>query len=286
MKTLRKAIKPLMALLFVVLLSAPIVGLFVISQYEQRQYQPAAEVVLRDYAYGDICQVTRTDIEQRLVVSGTVVSTDVTFIELNQYERPDKIRFTIEYGQLVNAGDVIGYYNGTPVTATQSGIVKDISVGEDSYIMLQSMDDLALKVPCYDETLLSALSADGLRLTSEEGLEFVVDKIDAAQDSTGAVNAYLTCENASLVYGKEYVDYALKTGRVFPQTLAVDKRCVYSYTGSSKAYVRTVDHDGVFVSEMEVTTGYTDGELICISGVDEGVLCDAGYKLAVEGGEG
>lgn len=286
MKTLRKAIKPLMALLFVVLLSAPIVGLFVISQYEQRQYQPAAEVVLRDYAYGDICQVIRTDIEQRLTVSGTVVSTDVTFIELNQYERPDKIRFTIEYGQLVNAGDVIGYYNGTPVTATQSGIVKDISVGEDSYIMLQSMDDLALKVPCYDETLLSALSADGLRLTSEEGLEFVVDKIDAAQDSTGAVNVYLTCENALLVYGKEYVDYALKTGRVFPQTLAVDERCVYSYAGSSKAYVRTVDHDGVFVSEMEVTTGYTDGELICISGVDEGVLCDAGYKLAVEGGEG
>lgn len=286
MKTLRKAIKPLMALLFVVLLSAPIVGLFVISQYEQRQYQPAAEVVLRDYAYGDICQVIRTDIEQRLTVSGTVVSTDVTFIELNQYERPDKIRFTIEYGQLVNAGDVIGYYNGDPVTATQSGIVKDISVGEDSYIMLQSMDDLALKVPCYDETLLSALSADGLRLTSEEGLEFVVDKIDAAQDSTGAVNVYLTCENALLVYGKEYVDYALKTGRVFPQTLAVDERCVYSYAGSSKAYVRTVDHDGVFVSEMEVTTGYTDGELICISGVDEGVLCDAGYKLAVEGGEG
>lgn len=286
MNYLKKAGKLLLALLFAVLLALPVVGLFVISEYEQLQYQPAGDVELLDYAYGDICQVMRTDIEQRLLVSGTVVSTDVTFIELGQYAHPDKIRFTIEYGQMINVDDVIGYYNGNPVTATQSGIVKSISLGEDSYIMLQSTEKLALKVPCFDETLLSALSADGLRLTSEDGLEFVVSKIDTVQDSAGAVNVYLTCENASLVYGKEYEDYALKNGRVFQQALAVDARCVYSYAGSLKTYVRVVDYDGVFISEVEVTTGYTDGTLICVSGVDEGALCDAGYKQAVEGGEG
>lgn len=48
-------------------------------------------------------------------------------------------------------------------------------------------------------------------------------------------------------------------------------------------FVREVDANGSFLQEREVQLGYTDGRLVCISGIDEGSYFDDGYKAIVEG---
>ena len=62
----------------------------------------------------------------------------------------------------------------------------------------------------------------------------------------------------------------------------MEKSCVYTPTGSDKKYVREVDEFGKYLQEVEVTTGYSNGEYICVSGIEEGAFCDSGYKAVVE----
>lgn len=284
MVALRKLGKVLLALLFILLLLAPVFILYIISSYEQMQYQPAAEVELRDFAYGDICTVVRKDVEEKISVSGRVVSTSIAFIELNEYKDPYSIRFIIEEGQKIDTDEVIGYYKGDPLLSTQAGIVKRIALGSDSYIMLESLEDLALSIECSDEKLVALFTEKELRLSTEDGLEFSVAEIEDVKNENGNTTVLLKCENNTLTYGKHYSNLKLKTGRIFPQTLVVENKCVYTLAGEDKHYIRRVDAYGEFIEEVEVTIGYKDEDFICVNGVPEGTYCDGGYKAVVEGG--
>ena len=44
-----------------------------------------------------------------------------------------------------------------------------------------------------------------------------------------------------------------------------------------------VTADGIFLEEMEVQIGYTNGDVVCISGVEEGSWFDSGYQAIVGG---
>ena len=284
MNILQKFGKIFLALLFLLLLLTPVFVLYMISSHEQMQYQQASDIELKDFAYGDICTVFRKDVEEEISVSGHVISTAMTFVELNQYRDPYSIRFIIESGQKVNAGEIIGYYKGEPVLSDQAGVVKSISLGSDSYVMLESLENLALAIECSDERLLDRFAEGEVQLKSEDGMIFTVAEIDDVKNENGNAVILLSCENRSLTYGKRYSDLRLKTNRVFPQSLVVEKKCVYTLSGDDKHYIRRVDANGEFVEEVEVTLGYTDGDYVCVSGVTEGVYCDGGYKAVVEGG--
>ena len=78
-------------------------------------------------------------------------------------------------------------------------------------------------------------------------------------------------------YGKTISGYKLYTGNIYRDALVVSKECVYK--GEDDAYhVRIVDAEGNFLDERTVEVGYTCEELICVTGVEEGELCDSGYK--------
>lgn len=282
MRILKKIGSVLLVLVFVALFLAPAGIIWRISKAEQQQYLPAADEVLEDLAYGEIRQVMRMDIPETITVSGSVVSTATDFIELDGYWDPFLLRMTVESGQTVCAGDVIGYYNGEPVLADKTGVVKAVNIGEDSYVWLQSLDSLALRLEVSDQTVLTALQQENATLTDSDGTTYHVLEIEPTRTESGNAVVLLSCEGKALVYGQHYSELTLQTGRVFQQALVVEKSCVYTPTGSDKKYVREVDEFGKYLQEVEVTTGYSNGEYICVSGIEEGAFCDSGYKAVVE----
>lgn len=282
MRILKKIASVLLVLVFIALFLAPVGMIWKISEAEQQQYLPAADEVLEDLAYGEIRQVIRTDIPETVTVSGSVVSTATKFIELDGYWDPFLLRMTVESGQTIRDGDIIGYYNGEPVLSDKTGIVKSVNIGTDSYIWLQSLDSLALRIEVNKDAVLAALQQEDITLTDADGATYRVLEIAPAMTEAGNAVVLLSCEGKKLVYGQQHPELTLQTGRIFQQALVVEKSCVYTPTGSDKKYVREVDDSGKFLREVEVTVGYSSEEYICISGIGEGAFCDSGYKAVVE----
>lgn len=286
MRWIRKSIKIGIGLLFTLLFLLPVGALVIISQMEQAQYVTAEDEQLQDMAYGKVCEVLRIDVEEYVEVSGGVISTKVSFMELKQYKEPYNIRFIVNVGDVVGEGDVIGYYQGKEVCSEVTGQIRMIDLGGEPYIMFESFNNLAIEIPCTDEYLLSIFQRSNAELTSRDGVIYRVLKVDDASSVMGATKVWIAPEGGStLIYGAPVEDLRLYTGRVFPQSLMIEKACVYSYPGSEAKYVRTVDRNGVFLSEVEVEVGFENGDYVSVSGVEEGTFCDSGYKAIVESGE-
>lgn len=282
MRVLKKAGSAFLILAFAALFLAPVGILWKISQAEQQQYLPASDVVLEDLAYGEIKQITRMDIPETITVSGNVVSTATEFMELGKIKDTSYLRMVIENGQIVQEGDVIAYNNGEPILADKSGIVKSYQLGADSYVWLQSLADLALRIEVSEDSVLSTLQQEGIALTDADGVVYRVLEIEPTMTQAGNAVVLLRCEGKPLVYGQRYENLTLQTGRVFQQALVVEKDCVYTPAGSDKTYIREVDAYGKYLQEVEVKTGYRNADFICVSGVREGTFCDSGYKAVVE----
>lgn len=279
-KTLAKII---VVLLFVALIVAPIGALYYISVLEQAQYLPQEEqIVLEELAYGSTCQIMRMDMSERITLSGTVVSTKVIYEEL-EMENVSCLRLLISSGQVLQAGDLIGYLDGQEVHATKTGIIRSINRGSDAYIELWSLDDLAIE--CYvDDVQLKILKRGSLDLTDADGNQYTVEHIDEIRVGSDLTRVLLTSETAQLIYGKKMESTSFITGRVYPDCLVVPTNCVYSYNGGQTYYVRLVDKDGVVLGEHEVEVGFSMNGYICITdGAEDGQLCDSGYKAIAEG---
>lgn len=275
--------KCLVTVFLTLLFVSPVVALYTISRLEKAQYAPKEPVTLEELAYGDVCPVTRMDMTQAVTATHVqVVSTAFHFQELGMYDDPYAIRFVVNPGDRVDVGDVLGYYQGAAVLSEKRGILERISLGSDPYLMLRSLDDLALSCQVdgsgYDweqETCTLTLGDDTYHVANAEPIP-------------GGTRLLLKSETAELVYGDSREKCTFFTGQVFPNALVVDARCVYAYPGSDKFYIRLVTERGKFVREIEVVPGYTDGEYRCISAkgeerVNEGMFCDSGYKVVVEG---
>ena len=273
----------IVALLFVALMVAPIGALYYISALEQEQYLPKQEeqIVLEELAYGVPTEILRMDMAERVTLSGTVISTKVIYEEL-ELENISQLRLLISTGQVLQAGDLIGYLDGQEVRATKTGIIRSINRGSDAYIELWSLKDLAIE--CYvDDVQLKVLKRSSLDLTDSNGNQYTVAHIDEIRVGSDLTRVLLTSETAELIYGKKMEATNFNTGRVYPDCLVVEASCVYSYNGQDY-YVRLVDRDGVVLGEVQVELGFSMNGYICITdGAQEGQLCDSGYKAIAEG---
>ena len=278
----RTITKIIVALLFVALMVAPIGALYYISVLEQEQYQPQEQqIVLEELAYGSPSSIMRMDMTERIALSGTVVSTKVIYEEL-EMENISRLRLLISSGQVLQAGDLIGYLDGQEVRATKTGIIRSINRGADAYIELWSLEDLAIE--CYvDDVQLKVLKRGSLKLTDADGNLYTVAHIDEIRVGSDLTRVLLTSETATLIYGKNMGNMSFNTGRVYPDCLVVQANCVYTYNGQDY-YVRLVDRDGVVLGEAQVELGFSMNGYICITeGAQEGQLCDSGYKAIAEG---
>ena len=274
--------KIIVALMLILTAVAPICSLYYISILEQAQYQPQKDaIILEELAYGNIESIIRMDLQGDISISGTVISTKVIYEELD-YENITDIRLLVVSGQVLQAGDLIGYLNGHEVRATKTGVIRSIKLSGDSYIELWSIDDLVIE--CYvNETVLNILNRNNLDLADNKNNKFSVAQIDDIRTGSDLTRVLLTSNSATLIYGQKITDFKLTTGRIYPNCLVVDSSCVYSYNGQTH-FIRSVTAEGVVMEELQVEIGVVMNNFTCIiSGAEEGLLCDSGYKTIAEG---
>ncbi|MEE1304272.1 MAG: hypothetical protein U0K68_03870 [Agathobacter sp.] len=277
---MKKIARLIGAILFLVAMIVPVIALIWISNIEQKDYQITDDLRIGDVAYGEICEVQRLDIEETVELSGDVVSNKVEFIELNKFTDIYKMRMIVSEGDFISKGQLIAYYKGEEIYAEKSGIVKAINMGEDNYIMLESLSDLVIRVDCSDDITFKKLSQKKLKLSDDEGVQYKVIRIDNAVNAENQRYAYVKPDNSeTLTYGDKVDKIKLYTGKTYTDALAINKNCVYS-CNDNKLYVRVISDSGV--EEVEVQVGFYSGDYAVISGVDEGTKCDSGFKSLME----
>lgn len=81
-------------------------------------------------------------------------------------------------------------------------------------------------------------------------------------------------------YGMEVKELKLLTGRSYLQTLILSAKCLYQKEEGPDQpwYARRVTADGYFLEEVEMEVGYSNGAVVCVSGINEGDYFDTGYQ--------
>ena len=280
MYIIKKVATTVFCVFLICLLLAPVGILYFISQNEQAQYQPEPVPVVEELAYGDVLPVVRRDIYETIKINGTVVSASDFFVELKARD-PYDLRFMVSVGDVIHPGDLIAYDGSKKIVSDAYGLISEISLGNDPYLRLCSLEDLALE--CYvNDTQRAILQRSSLELLDEDGTSLTLLDMDEIYTNGNSIRVLLRYDAENLRYGQTFSDLILSTGKVYSQALVVDERCVYRKPNTDSYYLRLVDQDGHFISETQVKVGYSDGTYICVSGIEEGTLCDSGYKTLAE----
>lgn len=280
MHVIKKIVTSIFCIALICLLLTPVGALYFISQNEQAQYQPEPVPVVEELAYGDIVSVVRRDIYETITISGTVVSVSDFFVELKTKD-PYELRFMVSVGDVIHPGDLIAYDGSKEIVSEAYGLIREISLSNDPYLRLCSLDDLALE--CYvNDTQRAILQRSSLELLDEDGTALTLLDMDEICTNGNTTRVLLQYDTENLRYGQTFSELILSTGKVYSQALVVDERCVYKKPNTDGYYLRLVDQDGHFISETEVKVGYSDGTYVSVSGIEEGTLCDSGYKTLAE----
>lgn len=279
MRIVKRIITVLFCIILVAALVAPVGILYYISEEEQAQYQPDFIPTVEEMAYGEIVDIRRRDMSETITLSGTVVSVSEFFVEL-KVKDPYALRFMVSVGDVIHPGDLIAYNGDKEILSEAYGMIREISLGSDSYLRMASLEDLALE--CYvKQSQRKTLLRSSLELRDEDGANLTFLSADEIYSDGNTTRVLLRYDKEDLCYGQTFEDLMLTTGRVYSDALVVEERCVYQKSGSEGYYLRIVDEEGKFISEAEVKLGYSDGTYVCVSGVDEGMLCDSGYRAFV-----
>ena len=266
------------AVLFLLLLSlliAPVGMLYLISKEEQKQYLVKPVPVVEELAYGEIVPVGRMDMNETVTLSGKITGTKEFFMEL-PCKDPYALRFMVEQGDVIHSGDLLAYEGKGEIISTADGLIREICLGTNSYLRLVSLEDLALECEITDKQA-AIFRRNSLSLSDEVGNRLQVLDLSEIYSTNGTLRLLLQYDAESLTYGQPIDNLILYTGKTYTQALVVQKCCIYQKPETGKYYVRLVDENGHFLQEAEVTLGYSNEDYVCISGVEEGVLCDAGY---------
>lgn len=239
-----------------------------------------------DYKLGQILRSVRikTDSGDVVVLSGELVSN--TFEEiLVDCSQPSLIHWCVEIGSEIEEGQVIGTYLGRDIISTSTGILEQINYQsrEDCYMRIQLYSPLVLRCNLSQKQLFALTSAPELTLT-DGNLVSIVNQ-NHRRNSDGTTTVDLSFDMDGFAIGQHLENIKVKTGRGYPQALVVDERCVYQKTvGEDEPwFVRQVSEDGYFIQELEVKVGYAADGLICISGIEEDMFFDTGYKALLTG---
>lgn len=284
MKRMKTPLTAAFWVLIAALMLAPILLILRLSQAEMEQYATPATPLYRETAMGTAVQSYRADVYEYVTVSGVFTSTAYEYMELDQRD-PQLIRWNVDVGDEVHAGDVIGTYNGQPVTASVSGILAGMELtGADPYLRFQAFTPLELECRVDDDTL--AVLRRSEVMTTTEGQTVTMTFASMAKNADGTITIRLAVEGGNYAYGQELGALQILSGRVYRNALVVPAVCVYQKVSGEDApwYVRQVTEAGDLIGEIKVTVAYNDGSVACVSGIEEGDWFDSGYKYVMEGG--
>lgn len=284
MKIVKTVGKCFFWLLMAALLMAPVALIFQLSEAEMAEYKPAPPPVILESAYGDTKVAYRGDIAEYTTVSGTYVCREYGYMELS-YEDPGRIRWEVGTGDLIAEGQVLGSYQGEDVVSEISGRITQMQTyGEEPYIQVQLLSPVELECAVTDP-VLRILERSSAVLTGEDGTAVTVTYKAPVKEPDGTTLVRLRLGDGPGVCGQAVENYPIYTGRVYTETLLLDVDCVYQKEpgDGNPWFARKVSADGIFIQELEVQVGYSDGNVVCVTGVEPGDYFDSGYKYVVGG---
>lgn len=254
---------------------APIIILYKLSGSEKKSYIQDTYYEYKEAAYGEPIRVTRADIEYYVTTDGVISSSEYITIDIKDIER-DNI--------LVQPGDEI--YKDKEITTGQkiikapcNGIVESVDTG--NRIRVLSFDKLQLVTNIPIDKLNYIKESKSLSFNENEKLT-VREISNIAQGNKAKV--VFDIDSKSYMYGEELPDIKIYTDKVYSEVLVVNKNCVYKKGNSY--YVRVLDENGYYINEQEVKVSLETEEYMAISGVEEGTICDSGYKAFIRQEDG
>lgn len=254
---------------------APIIILYKLSGSEKKSYIQDTYYEYKEAAYGEPIRVTRADIEYYVTTDGVISSSEYITIDIKDIES-DNI--------LVQPGDEI--YKDKEITKGQkiikapcNGIAESVDTG--NRIRVLSFDKLQLVTYIPIDKLNYIKESKSLSFNENEKLT-VREISNIAQDNK--VKVVFDIDSKSYMYGEELPDIKIYTDKVYSEVLVVNKNCVYKKGNSY--YVRVLDENGYYINEQEVKVSLETEEYMAISGVEEGTICDSGYKAFIRQEDG
>lgn len=254
---------------------APIIILYKLSGSEKKSYIQDAYYEYKEAAYGEPIRVTRADIEYYVTTDGVISSSEYITIDIKDIES-DNI--------LVQPGNEI--YKDKEITTGQkiikapcNGIVESVDTG--NRIRVLSFDKLQLVTNIPIDKLNYIKESKSLSFNENEKLT-VREISNIAQGNK--VKVVFDIDSKSYMYGEELPDIKIYTDKVYSEVLVVNKNCVYKKGNSY--YVRVLDENGYYINEQEVKVSLETEEYMAISGVEEGTICDSGYKAFIRQEDG
>ena len=249
---------------------APIIILYKLSGSEKKSYIQDTYYEYKEAAYGEPIRVTRADIEYYVTTDGVISSSEYITIDIKDIES-DNI--------LVQPGNEI--YKDKEITTGQkiikapcNGIVESVDTG--NRIRVLSFDKLQLVTNIPIDKLNYIKESKSLSFNENEKLT-VREISNIAQGNK--VKVVFDIDSKSYMYGEELPDIKIYTDKVYSEVLVVNKNCVYKKGNSY--YVRVLDENGYYINEQEVKVSLETEEYMAISGVEEGTICDSGYKAFI-----
>lgn len=254
---------------------APIIILYKLSGSEKKSYIQDTYYEYKEAAYGEPIRVTRADIEYYVTTDGVISSSEYITIDIKDIES-DNI--------LVQPGNEI--YKDKEITTGQkiikapcNGIVESVDTG--NRIRVLSFDKLQLVTYIPIDKLNYIKESKSLSFNENEKLT-LREISNIAQDNK--VKVVFDIDSKSYMYGEELPDIKIYTDKVYSEVLVVNKNCVYKKGNSY--YVRVLDENGYYINEQEVKVSLETEEYMAISGVEEGTICDSGYKAFIRQEDG
>lgn len=254
---------------------APIIILYKLSGSEKKSYIQDTYYEYKEAAYGEPIRVTRADIEYYVTTDGVISSSEYITIDIKDIES-DNI--------LVQPGNEI--YKDKEITTGQkiikalcNGIVESVDTG--NRIRVVSFDKLQLVTNIPIDKLNYIKESKSLSFNENEKLT-VREISNIAQGNK--VKVVFDIDSKSYMYGEELPDIKIYTDKVYSEVLVVNKNCVYKKGNSY--YVRVLDENGYYINEQEVKVSLETEEYMAISGVEEGTICDSGYKAFIRQEDG
>lgn len=281
MKILKSILTGAFWLLIVSLLLAPLAIIWQISQREMEEYATPEVPILRETAVGELAQARRQDVQEYVILSGTFTGVETAYQELNS-RQAGSIRWLVDIGDEIQQGQVLGTYKGKEILSEVTGILEEMDTYSTApYLRFRLFSPVVLECDVQDKEL-SMLSRE-TELSTEAGEPVRLVYASRQKNPDGTTRIRLSIESDRFTYGQSLKELRIMTGMVYRKTLVLPADCVYQKRQGENEpwYVRQVTEEGIYIGELPVQISYSNGELICISGVEEGAWFDSGYKAII-----
>lgn len=283
MKPKKKILTGLFWVLIMALLVAPLWMIYQISAAEMKEYETPSVPELNEMAIGGVAEAVRTDLSEFVTVNGTFGSETYAYMELTQ-ENLNDFRWEVSTGQEIQEGDVLATYGEQKIVSTVTGILAERNTyGAMPYLRFKLFTPVEMSCVVSSRVLSILKSAE--TLTTQDGAKVTLTFASKQKNADGSMNIRLAIDTDQYTFGQYLQDLQISTDKVYRKTLVLPVDCVYQKTAGDEMpwYVRQVTQDGIFLQEVEVSIGYSDGTRVCVNGVEEGQYFDTGYK-AIAGG--